>query len=380
MNKNKIFAVVIALVVLLAGVLIVRSCKAKSTAKKEKVATALSLQEAPRPLEMELVKAVAVSEARSYPAVVCASRETALSFRVGGPLTEVTVEQGKTVKQGDLLMQIDPRDFKDRILSLEASLAAAHAHQVKAQLDFKRSEQLLGEEVIAQSQFDRDKSTQEASDAQVLSIQAQLELARHALADTSLRAPYDGTVTAQLVENHEMVSPGRVVLRYHNIQQLEVTIHVSESEIAKHALNGSAPAMISFPVLLGKQLQATLLEWSSEADKTTRTYAVTFTFAAPDDFTILPGMSALVNWNQPGNGQTLITVPLSALCADGADASVVWVFDDATGEAEQRHVELGALSGSARVAVLSGLSEGDRVIVSGSRLIHAHQIIEAKVR
>ena len=205
-------------------------------------------------------------------------------------------------------------------------------------------------------------------------------LARHSLEDTSLLAPYDGMVTEQLVENHEMVDSGKVVLRYHDIQQLEVTIHVPENEIVRHSLDSSSTAAVSFSALPGKTVQAELLEWSSNADKTIRSYAVTFSFSAPRDFLVLPGMSAFVVRDDSELVQSQITVPLSALCEGSDGSSAVWVYDKASDSIMKRNVQTDAPVSASRVAVSAGLSAGEQVVISGSRLIHENQSIESIVR
>jgi RND family efflux transporter MFP subunit len=359
-----ILAVAVIVLVSAAG------AKKKEAAKHENEAK-MDFKNAPRPVRFERVKAQPLNKERSFPGIVKASEETALSFRVGGPLTEVNVMLGEPVKEGDLLMQIDPRDFEDRIAALEAQLAGAAAIQQNAQQDYKRISGLFEEKVVPQSDYDRAKSGLDAADASVKSIKAQLQIARHALDDTSLRAPYNGTVTEQLVENHEMVKSGSVVLRYHSIQTLEIIANIPENEVANTpAMKEGLNVRVSFPSLRGKSYDARLKEWSTEADPLTRTYASTFALQAPDDAFILPGMTANVDLD-PNRDQALaITVPVSALVSDEQGGSSVWVYDEEKGAAELRNVMIGGLDGSSRVVVREGLSEGDRVVVTGSRLLH----------
>jgi RND family efflux transporter MFP subunit len=309
------------------------------------------------------------SRERSFPGIVNASEESALSFRVGGPLMEVNVKLGQAVKKGDLLMQIDPRDFKDRIRSLEAQLSGVVAIQKKAQQDFARISKLFHEKVLAQSDFDSATSALDATDASVKNLNAGLLIARHALADTSLCAPYDGTLTGQLVENHEMVNPGQVVLKFHNIKLLEINVSLPENEIVSRSLNAGITARVSFPAITGKTCDARLTEWSSSADPLTRTYAVTFEFNAPEEYRVLPGMSADVSWHAASGDSAVLTVPVSALIRQTDGSTFVWVFHESEGRAEQRPVMIGELVGASRIAVTEGLFGVEQVVVSGGRLI-----------
>jgi RND family efflux transporter MFP subunit len=371
-KKNRIAAVgggvvVFLLVLLIAGGIVKKVKEGKAAAAK------YELEQAARPVTMERVMASAVPQTRGYPGTVRASEEAALSFRVGGPLVIVNVTLGRPVKKGELLMQIDPRDFEDRIASLEAQLSGAQALLDNARQDFDRAQKLFGEKVIAQAAYDRATSSLDSADASVKTLKAQLQIARHSLLDTQLTAPYDGQVTAQLVENHEMVHAGQVVLKYHDIQWLEVTVNMPENDIVHRSLLEGTPAHVSFSSVPGKRYDAKLMEWSSLADPLTRTYAVRFRFEAPKNIKVLPGMSAEIRWAETSSETARLTVPVSALSSTADGRPFVWVYSEQMQTAEQRLVETGQLADSSRMAVLSGLKEGEQVVVSGSRLVHEGQ-------
>lgn len=376
LNKKLITGIGGGLLLFVVVIVISGASAKRKEAEKHTIEVKMAHETEPRPVRLEKVKAEPLSRARSYPGFVKASEETALSFRVGGPLIEVNVVLGEPVKKGDLLMQIDPRDFEDRILSLEAQLAGAAARLENAEQDYRRVEQLFEEKVVPQADFDQASSARDTAEADVKNLHAQLQIARHALEDTSLRAPYDGTVTRQLVENHEMIDPGQVVLNYHNIQTLELVVHVPENEAANAPMDTDGIfAYVAFPALRGQEFKADLKEWSTRADPTTRTYAATFVMEAPKMNRILPGMTATVAFREAFDRSDVITVPVVALTAFGGEAASVWVYDEATGTVEERPVETGELNGSSRVVVTRGLSAGERIVVSGSRLLHAGRAV-----
>ncbi len=371
MTKTTVMSVIGGVLILaVVGVAVVGSGK-KRAALQQKNEAKIAKQQAPRPIRFERVRAMSAEKKRTYPGSVKASEKTALSFRVSGPLTEVNVTLGQPVKKGELLMQIDSRDFKDRIQSLEAQLAGAMAQQQNAKQDYLRISGLFKEKVVPQSDYDHAKNGLDSADAAVKGINAQLTIARHALKDTSLLAPYDGTVSKQLVENHEMVRAGTVILQFQNIQWLEATVSVPENEIVKRSLDEAKLADVSFSAISGQQFKARLKEWSSVADPLTRTYAVTFKFQTPPEFKILPGMSASISWDDGTAAKTVLTVSASAITPVADGNSAVWIYDEATGRAKLRPVSVGNLVGASRITVTDGVSEGEQVVVSGSRLIHA---------
>lgn len=377
MNKNKIYVAggIVLAVAVVVGVVVVGGRK-RDVAKRVSEER-LALHESARPVTLERVRSVDSRRERSFPGVVKASEESALSFRVGGPLTEVNVKLGEPVKKGDLLMQIDPRDFEDRIESLEARLAGAEAVFQNARQDYGRISKLFEEKVVPQSNYDLAKSALDSAEASVKGLNVQLQIARHSLEDTSLLAPYGGTVTEQLVENHEMVDSGTVVLRFHNIQWLEVVVNVPENEIAHRGMDREALVRVRFPAIPGKAFDAHLTEWSSVADPMTRTYAVTFRFEAPTEFKVLPGMSAKVSWQDGSESEPRLVVPMASLSSGAEGSTVLWVYNEEGGNAERRAVSTGRLEGSSHIVVLSGVTEGEQVVLSGSRFIHEGMTLES---
>lgn len=332
---------------------------------------------APKPVQVEVLVRSEQLQVRRFPGIIQASDETALSFRVSGPLKRMCATPGRSFRSGDVLMQLDPRDFEDRIGSLEAQVAGAQAKQTQAQRNYERIAKLFEETVVPQSDLDRALGARDAANAAVRSLNAALQIARHALEDTVLRAPYDGTVSAQFAEAHELVAAGHPVVQFQNIHDLEVAVRVSENEMVQRDILEAQSVSVSLPALPEVRFPAQLKEWSSKANPLTRTYDVTFGFEAPDEFRVLPGMSADVSWNVPAGSRAALTIPVSALSVRPDGETQVWVLAQSGGVAQPRRVTLGALVGTSRVEVAEGLAEGERVVVSGGRLIHATQPLQS---
>lgn len=234
---------------------------------------------------------------RSYPGTILASRSAQLAFRISGPLTQVNVEPGMTVKKGQLLMQVDPRDFTDNIAVLEARLEEAKARKILAERNYERARTLFDQQVSAGADFDQAKGAFDAAFAGVRGLEAQLQIARHRLKDSSLRAPFAGVVTKQKVENFEMVQAGQVVVAVQDMSSLEVEIRLPEAELLGQPLKKGATGLFELSALPGRQIKARLKEWSPAADPVTRTYALRFAFSVPDDLQVFPGMTADVFYN-----------------------------------------------------------------------------------
>jgi multidrug efflux pump subunit AcrA (membrane-fusion protein) len=112
---------------------------------------------------------------QSYPGTIISSHQAKLAFRVSGPLIKVLVKPGDKVKKGQLVMQIDPRDFEDSIRVLEAQLAGAVAQRDRALRDFNRAQTLFDQHVSATADFDRARGAYEVAFSGVAIIEAQLQ-------------------------------------------------------------------------------------------------------------------------------------------------------------------------------------------------------------
>ena len=126
---------------------------------------------------------------------------------------------------------------------------------------------------------------------------------------------------------------------------------------------------IQVSTISDRSFAAKLKSFETAADPTTRTYKATFAFKKPADVNVLPGMTAKVILNIPGDvvkdagGGFLI--PAAAAIVDTDGSAYVWRFDTGSSQVSRATVTLGDMSGES-VRVLSGLQDGDRIAVSGA--------------
>ena len=326
-------------------------------------------------IRLEAVGMTPLKRNTTYPGSTQAVKQTQLAFRIGGPLIRVNVMPGDRVTRGQVLMQVDPKDFNDGIRVLEAQLDGSVAQEKNALQDLERITRLFREKVVPQADFDHAATAYTSARASVKQIRARLKTARHQLGYTTLTAPYDGIITSQLVENHEMVESGQVVLKFHDISALEITINVPENEIIHRALTRGEAGIITFPGLKDRTFPGHLKEWNTQADALTRTYEMTFLMKAPKDIRILPGMTAQFAWADQIIGPDVITIPSKAVINNDGNGSAVWLFDSSTKTAARQAVNLGQLNGASRVCVKKGLEPGDLVVTQGMDFITQDMIL-----
>jgi len=115
----------------------------------------------------------------------------------------------------------------------------------------------------------------------------------------------------------------------------------------------------------GQEIEATFKEANLVADATSQTYAITFSFDAPENLIVLPGMNATVVLTSGGNASSegLAAVPLAAVQSDGG-GQYVWVVDGEAMTVSRRDVQIAPGIGET-VVITSGLSAGDQIVGAG---------------
>ncbi len=289
---------------------------------------------------------------RWFPGRAKATREANIAFEVPGRLVERPVEIGDTVTKGKLLAKLDPRDFLNALNQARAARTRTKAYR-------DRVAQAARSGAVSRQELTDAEAELEASDAEV-AIRAK------AVEDSELFAPYDGKVSAILVENFENVLAKQVIMRVLDTSKIEMVIDIPESVIS------NAPYVTGFRVKFapfpGREFPGTLIEISNEATEATRTYPVNILIEQPEDVEILPGMAgeatATIELPDDTGEPTGLEVRLSALVTDDSEKSYVWVVDPDTGVVSRRDVELGGTT--SRGIFVHGLQRGEWVAIAGT--------------
>jgi RND family efflux transporter MFP subunit len=313
-------------------------------------------------LSVVVADAAALS-GRRFPGQARATQELNLAFEVPGRLIERPVEVGDRVERGQVLAELDPRDFAAALKSAEAELR-------RDQANFERAEGMLAEDVISRAEYDRLEARREIAEANV-------ELGAKALADSVLRAPFSGTVAATYVENYENVRAKQEIMRLLDASKIEMVIQIPERLIS------SAPYVrdirVRFDPFPETVLPASIKEISNEASQTTRTYPVTLIMEPPEGVEILPGMAGQA-WGRLELPEDLaesgIEVPTAAVFADDAsdsEQSYVWVVDEETRSVSRRPVEI--VRFSALGVLVQGVEPGERIVTAGVHSLREGQTV-----
>lgn len=322
-----------------------------------------------RPVKLFTVDDGVGEEIRRFPASIEASKQAELGFRVSGQLSELPVREGDVVDEGQVIARLDPTDFRISVEDREAAFE-------NADRNFRRAQELISSGSISQLDFDR-------MEAEFRSSRAALEQARANLGYATLRAPFRGRIARRYVDNFEEIIGKQKVVYLQDTDMVDFIIAMPESvvrsvtaggeddlEVSPSAAESNAAevrALASFEEYQNISFALRIKEIATRADPDTQTFAVTFTMPQPDEFSVLPGMTAQVDVDFSGLmvKETATWVPAGAVQADATLESRVFVLDPQDMVVRSRPVNIGRVSGS-MIEVLSGLEGGEEIVSVGA--------------
>ncbi|MEE8400334.1 MAG: efflux RND transporter periplasmic adaptor subunit [Desulfobacterales bacterium] len=279
-----------------------------------------------------------------------------IKAEVFGQVTRIRVKEGQKVRKGQILVEIDDRDYRSRLARIEASYDLI-------QQEFDRYASLAKKKIAAQNKLDE-------IEARLKDVTAQRKEAQLALSRTRIAAPIDGRLNQIIPTQGNLLKVGDIVAQILNVDSVKVIVGVPESDVsAFFDLNEST---VLIEALADRRVTGKKLFLSYQPRSLARLYDLELLVANPDG-QIRPGMFARVELVR-AVFENAIVIPLYAVIAQNDER---YVFVENEGHAEKRPVSLGVLSGW-QVHITAGLAAGDRVVVVGHRLLdegHAVDVI-----
>ncbi len=307
-----------------------------------------------RPVKIMTVQSSAASLHRNLPGKVRAAKRSELSFKVSGPLVDLPVEEGRHVKKGDLIAQIQKRDF-------QTALNEAKARNLEAEKQFQRYKELYAKKQVSQADYDAHRAARDVT-------RAQLEDAKNRLQDTSLRAPFGGIISKRFVENHQKVQAKEAIVNLQDITRIEILVDVPELLMAALKENSKPAISATFESIPGKEYPLDVKEFSTQADPATQTYQIVLIMDQPAEAEIFSGMTAMVSSQMIQGDDTTVSailIPAIAVMAGTGDKAFVWILEEDRKTVRKLQVSVGRLEGSKNITVTDGLKGGETIIVAG---------------
>lgn len=331
---------------------------------------ACSKPEAPPPpvraVKLATIGASGQQSAIQYAGTVTARSEAAVGFRVAGKLLSRPVEQGQSVRKGQLLAQLDATDYQLSAAAAQAQLNAATTERDLQQADLKRFEELRAQNFISAAELDRRTAGLKAAQSQVAQAQAQLKAQGNQTQYTQLVADDNAVVIATLAEPGQVVAAGTPVLRLAMDGARDVSFAVPEQRLAQVKVGQEVTVRTWGDNQTPRA--ARVREIAASADPATRTYAVKVELL--DEPQPPLGATITVDWPIANNAPDSIRLPGTAIWRNNAGQSAVWVFDDKTQTVQARPVEIERADGNDWV-LKSGLQAGEQIVIAGAHVLQA---------
>jgi len=319
-----------------------------------------------------------------------AEEQADVAAETSGRVVATPVERGTAVAQGAELVKLSPVETEASLKEAEANaaqiearlavtaaggydvnkvpeVANARANFALATSEFARIETLLAQRVVSQSEYDQRKTQVEASRQQFESAKnaaeqqyqalqasrARVTLARKALADTTVRAPFAGLVAERMVSTGDYVTRGMKVAQVVRITPLRIELTVPEQFVA--SVNVGQPVSFSVDAFPGRMFEGKVRYVSPALRADQR--ALTIEAVVPNsDAELKPGMFATAKIEQ-NRKEPAVLVPAAAVRVVSGTGRVFVVSGD---HAEERIVTTGQTV-DALVEVVTGLKSGERV-------------------
>lgn len=312
---------------------------------------------------------------------VVAQIKAAVASKATGRMRVLRVEEGDSVKSGEVLAELDNDDLRAALDLARADLKTAQADSLLAAQNLVRQQKLAHSGFATQEVLESATATYHRAKAEVEAANANIAAAEVALENTIIRAPFNGTVLTKNADVGEMVAPfassasakGAVVTMA-DMTSLEVEADVSESNINKVIVG--RPCEIILDAYPDHRYPGRVKKIIPTADRTRATVMTKVAFDAIDN-RVLPEMSARVNFLPPPDTsavtrQPVTAVPGEALTTRGDRQVVFRVVDGVTRETP---VTVGRKLGDF-TEITSGVTVGDIVVLTPPGSLESGQKIE----
>ena len=306
-------------------------------------------------VKVDTVKNATCRETLQFPAKIKASQEVNMAFKVSGILQQVFVEEGQKLKKGDLLAQIDSRDY-------ELLYQATESEYLGIKSEAERVIALYADSVTTTSDYDKARYG-------LKQITAKYENAKNQLADTKIYAPFDGVVKTTFFDSPTVVGAGMPILSLLSSEMPEVEIHVPASTF--HRLDDIASYRVKFD-FSNEPVPLRRISVSPHANAN-QLYAIRL--ALPTNTKVRPtvGMSAMVDITFNDRDNHAVSIPASALFSQN-DESFVWIYADGT--VTPRKVSVSALHADGTATITDGLATGEIVVTAGVKNLKSNQAVK----
>lgn len=322
---------------------------------------------------------------------VVARRKAVVSAKIQGRLSELGVEEGSLVREGEVLARLESADYEASLARSRAAVTRAEADLAEVSRQLRVAESLRRQDVLDQDSLEAAQSRVRLAEAGLEQARAEQVFSQAQLDNTVIRAPFSGVVVKKMAEVGESVAPippgvnlstsSGAIVALADLATLEVEADVAEANVAR--LGADQPAEVTVEAFPDKRFKAVLRQVIPTADRTKATVQVKVTILDKDK-DLKPEMSAKVNFLESAEPVAaaggpppppVVMVPKEAIASRDGQPVVFEVTGE--GKVRQRAVKLGSARQDQQV-VQQGLVGGETLVSRPSDALRDGDAVKVK--
>ena len=275
--------------------------------------------------------------------------ESKLSFKTGGIIQKIMVDEGQSVRKDQLLAQLNLEEINSRVSQAELALN-------KSERDYTRAGNLYRDSVVTLEQFENAGTALEVA-------RSNASIANFNLLYSTIRAPANGKILKRIAESNEIIAPGHPVFLFASTgSDWVVRANLTDRDIVRVGMRDSAH--VRFDAYPGEFFSGLISEIGTSADPYTGTYEVEIQISRRPE-KLVSGFIAKVDIF-PESLEKYVVIPVESLIDGAGMTGYVMVLVDQ--QPQRRKIQIHAVNDHG-IVVQEGLSPGDELIIEGAQYI-----------
>jgi len=358
MKKSNTHRKLIVAVIAVAALVVAVSCS-----KTENQAAAQAETFGATPVKVFKVRRERITEKITYTGTLEAWTKINITPEVGGKIARIHVQEGDRVAKDQLLAELQTESIRLQLKQAEAGVAVAEASHVDALRNKERMDRLIKENAVSEMQREKIQLAYDAAAAQLEQARAGLNLARHALDVSIMKAPFAGVIASKNAEVGDVINPmmggfgggAGGVLTLMDYSRIKVAVAVSPQDSGR--IRKGQEAILRVGSSPGREFRGSVRVVNLTADPLSKKFGVEVLFDNPDAV-LRPGTFGDLVFEVQSHENALVVPQIAVL-------ENTYVFVAEGGKAVKKNVALG-IQNTTMIEVLDGLAEGALVVVEGN--------------
>lgn len=305
-----------------------------------------------------------LSETLRLSGSLTAEKQAMLSPRMDGLVKEVLVDAGHKVKQGDILLRLDPAISQQQLAQAKAASREADAGVLEAKRLVEEAERLRGENYISATELANRQANLALAEASLAAAKASENTRAEELRRHELPAPFSGVVSSKMTEAGEWINRGDEVFELVALDKVRLDVNAPQEQFAN--IRRDSAASIYPDARPGTKFAGRITALVPVSNPQARSFLVRIVLEDADE-QLLPGTSATAEIRLDGGQIPGLSLPRDAVLRHPDGGRSVFVVD-ADNTVQRRQVTVGQ-EGKQGLVITEGLTQQDRVVLRGNEVL-----------